>query len=174
LPSVKGEPIETLHAALGSFPREGIIVQSVSRFYTTPCFPKGAGPDYVNAAVLAHSDLTAIDLLSRLHKIESELGREREERWGQRTLDLDLLTFGDEISPDLATFQHWQDMQIEQQTIATPDRLILPHPRIQDRAFVLVPLVEIAPDWRHPVFNRTARQLLDDLDTSDVDQIVPV
>ncbi len=99
------------------------------------------------------------------------MGRERVSRWGQRTLDVDLLAYGEVIRPDLATFQHWLNLPMKEQSKRVPDQLILPHPRIQDRAFVLVPLVEIAPDWRHPVLGRTAKQMRDDLEEAEVAQV---
>lgn len=102
------------------------------------------------------------------------MGRERVSRWGQRTLDIDLLAYGEAILPDSEGFQHWLDLSVEEQSKRAPEQLILPHPRIQDRAFVLVPLAEIAPDWRHPVLARTAVQMRDDLNAEDVAQVKPV
>ena len=174
LPSKLGAPSKTLRYALDALDGDGIGIQSVSRFYATPCFPQGAGPDYVNAVAMLRTDLNAPALLSRIHRVEAAMGRERTTRWGQRTLDLDLLAYGDEICPDLETFQRWQDLPQKQQSKTAPDQLILPHPRLQDRAFVLVPLAEIAPDWRHPVLGRTARELLNDLDAMDIAQVVPL
>jgi len=165
---------KTLQAALDMLAGDGVEIQSVSRFYSSPCFPVGAGPDYVNAAALLRVNESAADLLSRLHKIEASLGRERVERWGQRVLDLDLLAFGDEISPDLETVLQWRDLPISEQSTVAPEQLILPHPRIQDRAFVLVPMADVAPEWVHPVTGRNTRQMLGDLDADDVAQIVPL
>ena len=99
------------------------------------------------------------------------MGRERVSRWGQRTLDIDLLAYGGAILPDSAGFQHWLDLSVEEQSKRAPEQLILPHPRIQDRAFVLVPLAEIAPDWQHPVLGRTAVQMRDDLDEAQTAQV---
>jgi len=165
---------EALQAGLEMLEAEGVEIQSVSRFYTTPCFPAGGGPDYVNAAALLRVEQTAADLLSHLHKVEKAMGRERLERWGQRTLDLDLLAFGDEIAPDRAGFLHWRDLPVEQQSTRAPEQLILPHPRLQDRAFVLVPMADVAPDWRHPVTQRSTRQMLADLDADEVAKIKPL
>ena len=174
LSSEIGTPQDTIRHAIELLKAENVQIQDVSRLFCTPCVPKGAGPDYVNAVLILTTNLGPRDLLSCLHSIEKLLGRERSIRWGQRVLDLDLLAYGDKICPDLATFQHWRELPPEQQTKLTPDQLILPHPRIQDRAFVLAPLVEIAPNWQHPVLQRSARQLLDDLDPSDIAEIVPI
>jgi 2-amino-4-hydroxy-6-hydroxymethyldihydropteridine diphosphokinase len=169
-----GKPEETIRHSLSLLIEKSIEIQSVSQLYNTPCFPKGSGPDYVNAVAILTTYLTAPAFLSHLHAIEALMGRQRLVRWGQRVLDLDLLAFGDEISPDLASFQQWYKLSPDQQVKIAPEQLILPHPRLQDRAFVLVPLTEIAPDWQHPVLQRSARQLLAGLDRADVAQIVPI
>jgi 2-amino-4-hydroxy-6-hydroxymethyldihydropteridine diphosphokinase len=72
-----------------------------------------------------------------------------------RTLDLDLLALGDSVLPDAATQEHWRNLPLADQKRLAPDGLILPHPRLQDRAFVLVPLADVAPDWRHPLTGQT-------------------
>ncbi|AXX99880.1 2-amino-4-hydroxy-6-hydroxymethyldihydropteridine diphosphokinase [Profundibacter amoris] len=171
LPSKAGVPKQTLCHALTLLESAEIEIKTTSHLYETPCFPAGAGPDYVNAVAMLSTVLSAVDLLSRLHRVEAEMGRERVSRWGQRTLDVDLLAYGEVIHPDLATFQHWLNLPMKEQSKRVPERLILPHPRIQDRAFVLVPLAEIAPDWRHPVLGRTAKQMRDDLEEAEVAQV---
>ncbi|RYG91631.1 2-amino-4-hydroxy-6-hydroxymethyldihydropteridine diphosphokinase [Loktanella sp. IMCC34160] len=130
-----------------------------SAIYRTPCFPAGAGPDYANAVIRVRTDLEPADILTRLHEIEAAFGRERVQRWGERTLDLDLLAVGDAVLPDRATWDHWAGLPLDDQKVAAPDQLILPHPRIQDRAFVLVPLCDVAPDWTHPVLGKTAADM---------------
>ncbi len=149
-------------------------VTSHSRLYISPAFPPGAGPDYVNAVVQVKTRLRPEAFLDRLHEIEAAFGRQRRERWSARVLDLDLLSLDDCVRPDARTFAHWSGLPLEKQKTTTPDRLILPHPRLQERAFVLVPLAEIAPDWRHPVTGRTARQMRDALDPSDLASVRPV
>ncbi|MDX6752158.1 2-amino-4-hydroxy-6-hydroxymethyldihydropteridine diphosphokinase [Geminicoccaceae bacterium 1502E] len=103
-------------------------------------------PPYLNGAALVATALEPEALLAVLHAIEAELGRDRSRekgRWQPRTLDLDLVAYG-------------------QQRLDRP-ALTVPHPRMQERDFVLLPLVELWPDWRHPVLGRTARELLADL-----------
>ncbi|MFP7569765.1 2-amino-4-hydroxy-6-hydroxymethyldihydropteridine diphosphokinase [Marivita sp. S2033] len=172
LSSTEGPPEVTLRAALEMLENADLKVQSVSAFYRTPCFPAGAGPDYVNAAAHLQSALSPEDLLARLHKIEAFFGRERHNRWGMRTLDLDLIASGDRVLPDRATYIAWRDLPLEAQRQAAPDQLILPHPRLQDRAFVLVPLRDIAAQWRHPVLDRTVAEMCDALSPDLLAEIV--
>ncbi len=119
-------------AQLASYPNIEIV--KVSRWYQTKAItlPNAAPqPDYINGCAILRTDLNPWQLLQALFATEQSFGRERRERWGARTLDLDLLLYGDRI-------------------IDTPE-LVLPHPRMGDRAFVLLPLAEIAADWLHPI-----------------------
>lgn len=175
LPTRSGAPGETLRAALDALrATAGLSLGAVSRFYRTPCFPPGAGPDYVNAAAVLHGALAPDALLGILHRIEADFGRERRQRWGMRTLDIDLLSAGQAVLPDAPTQRRWMALPAESQRARTPDRLILPHPRLQDRAFVLVPLCDIAADWVHPVTGRSVQQMCDALARDALHEIVPV
>lgn len=162
LPFAGEGPAETLRKAVAALADEGLRLIALSRFFATPCFPAGAGPDYVNAAAVLESS-AAEDLASvlvRLHRVEARFGRARALRWGMRTLDLDLLAAGDSVLPDAATQDHWRLLPPEARPMQAPDRLILPHPRLQDRAFVLVPLADVAPDWVHPRTGQNVRAML--------------
>lgn len=148
----------------------------VSRFFSTPCFPAGAGPDYVNAAAVIEppEGTTPEALLDTLLSVELAHGRERKRRWGMRTLDLDLIAWGDRVLPDAATQARWRALDPALQAAAAPDSLVLPHPRLQDRAFVLVPLADVAPGWRHPTLGRTAAELLAALPAVDREAVRPL
>ena len=172
--SAAGGAKETVLEAISALKMVSGRVVGVSQLFETPCFPAGAGPDFVNGAVAMETALSAKDLLKVLHGIEADFGRKRVTRWGQRTLDLDLVAYGDAVLPDLKTFSAWLQLDPDSQAKEAPDQLILPHPRVQDRGFVLVPLAQVAPDWVHPVLNRSISQMLGDLDPAEIRDIRPL
>ncbi|MCQ0092387.1 2-amino-4-hydroxy-6-hydroxymethyldihydropteridine diphosphokinase [Roseovarius sp. M141] len=172
LPSRAGSPGDTLRAALDALVCEGGELRAVSPFYATPCFPAGAGPDYVNAAAEIGMAGGARQMLDLLHRIEGHFGRERVQRWGRRTLDLDLIAQGQTVLPDRAGHAAWRALPLDDQMVRAPDELILPHPRLQERAFVLIPLADIAPDWRHPVLGHTIRDMVAALPAQAVAEVV--
>ena len=173
LPVVEMPSAAILEAALSEIEaRLGSV--RCSRFYKTPAFPYGSGPDFVNAVCVLQSSREASEVLRILHEVEDKFFRERTLRWGKRTLDLDLLAREAEVHPDEASFNVWRQLSLEEQQRQTPNQLILPHPRIQDRAFVLVPLAEILPDWSHPVLNKTATEMRDALAPEVLAEVVPL
>lgn len=167
-------PVDIIKQAIHSLTLSGLVLRGVSRLFQTPCFPQGAGPDYINACVEVLCTTEPQALLALLHKTEADFGRQRLQRWGSRTLDLDLLAFGDRVHPDEHVFGQWFRLPLEDQIGTAPEQLILPHPRIQDRAFVLVPLADIAPNWTHPVLKSTVRQMRDALKPEQIAEILPI
>lgn len=174
LPSATGTALETLEKSLGLFPLESLKIDRISKWFSTPAFPEGSGPDFVNGAVRVQTTLCPDEVLSALHRIEAQLGRTRENRWEPRLCDLDMIAYDDQILPDLATFQRWNSLDTAKQQTETPDQLILPHPRLQDRSFVLVPLNDIAPDWRHPITGITVSQMLAAIPPEELTEITEI
>ena len=115
LPSEAGGPRETLRLSVKRLTQAGAVIRATSNYYSTPAFPAGAGPDYVNAAIKVDCDWTPEEALEVLHRIEAEFGRARVQRWGRRTLDMDLIAVDDLVVPDARTHQTWRDLPLAQQ-----------------------------------------------------------
>ena len=140
--SVHGAPARTLGVALDALAGQAISVLRVSPRYRTAPVPISDQPWYVNAVAELAADLVADELLARLHAVEAELGRARTVANAARAIDLDLLDFRGEIAS------------------GGLGRAILPHPRMAERGFVLRPLADLAPLWRHPVTGASIQALL--------------
>ncbi|HHY02779.1 MAG TPA: 2-amino-4-hydroxy-6-hydroxymethyldihydropteridine diphosphokinase [Paracoccus sp.] len=110
-----------------------------------------------------------------MHRVETAMGRVRDGgRWGARVIDIDLLAMGDLVLPDAAEQDRWRALAPAEQQQLTPQRLILPHPRLQDRGFVLAPLAEIAPQWRHPQTGKTVAAMLAALGPQGLAGMTPI
>lgn len=169
------DPESTLGRALDMLrTASGIAVQAVSGWYSSPAFPPGSGPAFVNGAAVLDTALAPEDVLAVLHGVEARLGRKRLKRWGPRVCDLDLLARGDAVIPDRAIVERWMRLPPERAAEETPDRLILPHPRMHERAFVLVPLAGIAPHWRHPLLRQSVAEMLSALPEEDRAAVRPL
>lgn len=143
---VHGEPVGTLRAAIACID-EFAPVERRSSWYRSAPVPLSDQPWFVNAVISVRTDLSSLDLERRLHEVEAAFGRVRRERWAARLLDLDLLDYDGEVTEN------------RDQTAG----LVLPHPEIEARLFVLAPLAEIAPEWCHPVSGKSASVLRDTL-----------
>ena len=128
-----GAPADTLKAALADLGARGIAIQALSPWYRSAPVPVSDQPWYLNAVARIATELPADRLLEVLHEVEEAFGRVRSEPNAARRIDLDLLDFRGEIAP------------------GGPGKATVPHPRMTARAFVLRPLADLAPAWRHPV-----------------------
>lgn len=149
----QGKTKETLERAIKSLeaiPECRVI--EVSSYYVTPAWGKVDQDDFLNLACKLETNLTAQEFLEACQKIEYDLGRVRHEKWGPRTIDIDLLLFNDE-------------------KIAT-ETLTVPHPYLKERAFVLVPLLEIEPGLSIDNSNTSLQDCLNLLDTDDIKKLV--
>ncbi len=147
LPSLAGPPAATLRAALAAMGEAGIKVVRQSHLYASPAWPNPTEPPFVNAVVAVETTLRPETLLEQLHVIEARFGRKRGRPNAPRPLDLDLIDYDGEIRND--------------------PPLVLPHPRLGERAFVLKPLLEVAPNWRDPQSGKAATTLLAAVPSAD-------
>ena len=141
LPSPRhGAPVQTCEAALERLGELGIRTLRRSGWYRSAPVPPSGQPWFVNGVTEVETGLSPAELLARLHQVEVEFGRIRRARNEARILDLDLLDYHGRVS-------------------GPGEQPILPHPRLAERAFVILPLAELAPDWRHPTSRLSAAEL---------------
>lgn len=150
VPSPAGQPANTLLAALRELARRGITVEKQSGFYKNPAWPDPRDPPFINAVARVQTELPPAALLALLHEVEAQFGRTRHVPNAPRTLDLDLLDYDGAVQSGPPS---------------------LPHPRLQDRAFVLVPLRDVTPDWCHPVTGRSVSELIAALPPADIERL---
>jgi 2-amino-4-hydroxy-6-hydroxymethyldihydropteridine diphosphokinase len=150
-----GDPVDQLRQALKRLnTAEEVEVTRVSTFYRNPPLGPENQPWYVNAAVRVRTRLGPEELLRLLQQVEAAMGRVRGEKWGPRLIDLDILLYNGEV-------------------IFAPD-LVVPHPEMHRRVFVLAPLAEIAPQAWHPMLQKSAGELLAELDPAEPAALQPI
>jgi 2-amino-4-hydroxy-6-hydroxymethyldihydropteridine diphosphokinase len=140
-----GSPEETLKRAVKELNRWPLKLATVSTVIKTKPFGNTNQPNFVNAVAIISTALSPDALIRKLHMIEHKGGRRRRKRWGPRTLDLDIIDYNG---------------QIRSAKLGAPKDLVLPHTAIAERTFVLEPIAEIAPRWKHPVNHKSAALIL--------------
>jgi 2-amino-4-hydroxy-6-hydroxymethyldihydropteridine diphosphokinase len=149
-----GEKVENCRRAIeaiGSDARNRVV--GCSRLFRTEPVGKKDQEWFINGVAAVETTMSPRELLEFLLSIEKEMGRARIERWGPRIIDLDILFYGDRVLNE--------------------EGLQIPHPRLHERRFVMVPLKDIAPDLVHPIFQRTVSQILGELNATDEVSPVP-
>ena len=147
-----GDPVATIEAALRRLEAEGVRGTARSAFYRTRPWGRTDQPDFVNLCAAAETALPPRALLEAIRRVEAALGRERRDRWGPRVVDIDILTYGD--------------------CALDEPGLTIPHLRLTERAFVLVPLLEVAPDCT--IAGRSVRDWAAGADRSGIERIEPI
>lgn len=147
-----GDRLANLNAAIRAMAPE-VSVLACSPVYQTPPWGYADQPEFLNQVIQAETSLAPEHLLAFLKRLEGDLGRVPTFLYGPRLIDLDILFYNDQV-------------------IDTPP-LVIPHPRLAERAFVLVPLADLAPELRHPVLGKAISELLKEVDTSEVHLYTP-
>jgi 2-amino-4-hydroxy-6-hydroxymethyldihydropteridine diphosphokinase len=150
-PGPWGTPAETIAQALGEIERLNGAVIAISPLYQTAAVGSARQPPYVNAVARLDTHLSPEALLRVLKEIERRSGRRGGRPWGPRSLDIDIIDYGGVV-------RHWRGRRPDFKRAGTRP-LVLPHPLAHQRPFVLRPLLDIAPGWRHPALKQSAREL---------------
>ena len=172
LPSKFGNSAETLKKCVDEI-RSHPPIKSLleSNWYISSSFIDEKEPRYVNVGIRFNTNLNPIDLLNYTSGLEKIFGRKREKRWEPRTCDIDILLCNQLILPNNAHFQKWLKLDFSDQIKLSPNELILPHPRLQERTFFLKPLIDLHPDWIHPFLGMKAKEMLDSLPPNELENI---
>jgi 2-amino-4-hydroxy-6-hydroxymethyldihydropteridine diphosphokinase len=150
-PGPWGSPVHALRRALAEIERRGVAVEAISPLYETAALGAARQPPYVNQVALVATRLPAPSLLRLLKEVERRSGRRGGRPWGARTLDLDIIDYKGLIVGRPNPLKGVPRERVRP--------LVLPHPQLENRPFVLKPLLDVAPDWRHPVTKTSAKEL---------------
>ena len=151
LPSKEGSRENNIVKAISLLKKLNLNLIEISSFYQTPSYPDNSDPKFINLCVKLESNLKASELLNEIKKIERKLGRTRIKKNEPRTCDIDIIDFNGKIIKN--------------------DELIVPHPRLHLRNFVIYPLKEIEPNWLHPIFNKNIEIFFQELDKNSHNEI---
>lgn len=149
-----GNRLKNIGDALHSLRLCGFRIKDTSRVWETMPWGETAQPRFLNMCLIAETDMSCDDMLSAIKRIEKKLGRTGTRRWGPREIDIDIILAGNEVYES--------------------DKLTIPHRLMQERAFVLRPLAEIAPDMRHPKLDKTVEELSCALPPEEMQWIIKI
>ncbi|HUS96723.1 MAG TPA: 2-amino-4-hydroxy-6-hydroxymethyldihydropteridine diphosphokinase [Hyphomicrobiaceae bacterium] len=172
-----GDPLSSLRRAVSSITGKDVALIAVSRLYMTPAVGLVRQPSFLNAVILVKSGLTPRSLMIAAKRLERAAGRRSGVQWGPRPLDIDLIAHESRLGRQLplqprspSRLTALPGKSTDRPKTMAPSRppghsahrlpVMLPHPELHRRAFVLVPLRDVAPDWRHPVSGQTVSQML--------------
>lgn len=153
-----GAPRDALQAAITALADAGVTILRRSSWWRSAPQPAADQPDFINAVIEVETGLDPAALLELLHRIEANFGRVRRQRWEARVLDLDLIDYRGQVAAGAAGDGERSGP-------------VLPHPRAAERRFVLLPLQEIAPGWRHPVSGREIADLIRDANPLNINRL---
>ena len=151
LPLEEGGRETNILKAVSCLKKLNLYLIEISSFYQTPAYPNNSDPKFINLCVKLESNLKSSELLNEIKKIEKKLGRTRIKKNEPRTCDIDIIDFNGKIIKN--------------------DELIVPHPRLHLRNFVIYPLKEIEPNWLHPIFNKNIEIFFQELDKNSHNEI---
>ena len=151
LPLKEGGRENNILKAITHLKKLNLNLIEISSFYQTPSYPNNSDPNFLNLCVKLESNLKASELLNEIKKIEAKLGRTRIKKNEPRTCDIDIIDFNSEIIKN--------------------NELVVPHPRLHLRNFVIYPLKEIEPNWLHPIFNKNIDSFFQELDKNSHNEI---
>ncbi len=148
-----GDPLAQLRGATEELKKRVGAIKKSSSIYSSAAWGVADQPPFLNQVVLVSTPLSALSILQEIQQIENDLGRVRLQKWGARIIDIDILYYNNEIIAE--------------------DNLAVPHPYIAQRRFTLVPLVEIAPTYTHPLSNKMNQELLESCEDNLPVQLIP-
>ena len=172
LPSEFGNSFETLKQCIFEI-RKHLAVESLleSNWYSSSSFLDKREPKYLNVGIRFSTNINPSELIEFTSGLENKYGRKRSRRWTSRTCDIDILLCDQQILPNREYFKKWLKLDFSDQIRLVPEKLVIPHPRLQERTFFLKPLHDLQPKWVHPFLKLNAKEMLDSLQLNEIESI---
>ena len=173
LPSEFGNSFETLKQCIYEI-KKYLAVEPLleSNWYSSSSVLDKREPKYLNVGIRFSTNLNPSELIKFTSGLENKYGRKRRKRWASRTCDIDILLSDQKILPSQDYFEKWLKLDFSDQIKLVPNELVIPHPRLQERAFFLKPLYDLQPNWTHPFLNLNSKEMLDSLPLNEIQSII--